>query len=129
MDKPTPLNILIIEDNPVAYATANKLLIDCISCTLQHADTAAAAFELLQKEKFNLIFMDIGLPDLSGNEITQSLRQGKAPLNKNTPIIGLTIKKDSQEKQKSIDAGMNAILSKPLTVDAIKTVFNHFNLV
>lgn len=82
-------HILYVEDNP-----ANRILMESYldkwseKLTLQMAETAEVALELIDTQKFDLILMDIHLPGQNGNELTQSLR--KLHEFKNIPIIAIT---------------------------------------
>lgn len=122
------LKLLLVEDNTPASVAQTKLLLSSLNCKLRYAATGKVALEHLQKEKYDLVFMDVGLPDISGKEVTQQVRQDSGHINKSTPIIGVTATRERSEKQSCIDSGMSLVLSKPLTLDAIQAILNQFEL-
>jgi CheY-like chemotaxis protein len=70
--------------------------------------------------------MDVGLPDMSGLEVTKKIRLQEWNKEKPVPIIALTAHVDGDDKQLCIDAGMNAVLSKPLAKETAGDMLNAF---
>ena len=116
-------HVLIVEDSLVAQTVAKAMLSQC-GCTISIAETGQQAQMMWQNNQFDLIFMDIGLPDMDGYEVTHYIRLNEASWNKShTPIVALTAHIGAESKKKCIEAGMNAILSKPLSKeDCIQTL-------
>lgn len=105
--------ILVVEDNKMAQL-AVKMLLTSLSCRVDIACDGQQALELSASHDYDLILMDIGLGEgLDGYEVTQHLRQRIAL--KDTPIIALTACVADNNQQRCMNAGMNAVLSKPLT--------------
>ncbi|MFT4059516.1 MAG: response regulator [Legionella sp.] len=122
-DKATTV-VLIVEDNYIAQTVAKTLLTQ-LSCAVDVASNGIDALKLCQKKHYNLIFMDIGLGEgMDGYEVTYHIRNGSNE-TKNTPIIALTAHGGDENKQRCIEAGMNAVLTKPLTqthaIDILKS--------
>lgn len=115
-----PTKVLIVEDNIVAQKIAEDLL-QGFGCQV---DVAASGEETLAKIKnsYDLIFMDIGLPDSDGFSICHSIRKYSS-VNNLTPIIGLSAHIDKQTQQQAQEYGMNALLSKPLTDGICRQLF------
>ncbi|MBL7479710.1 ATP-binding protein [Legionella bononiensis] len=106
--------ILVVEDNLIAQSVAKSLL-SALSCQVDVASEGTTAITLCDNNKYDLIFMDIGLGEgIDGYEITHHLRT-KSPLAQATPIIALTAHSGDENKQRCIEAGMDAVLTKPLT--------------
>lgn len=105
--------ILVVEDHPAAAKITKKILSD-----LQyHVDIAGSgdiAINYIEQNSYDIIFMDIGLPDIDGYEITRKIRSNNNSKNIYTPIIGLTAHASSENKKECIEAGMNAVFTKPL---------------
>ena len=103
--------ILIVEDNP-----PNMRLIDMTlkskGYTLRKAADGEEALDVAIRERPDLIIMDIRLPKLSGLEVTKKLRG--IPEFSHTPIIGLTAYAMKGDKEKAINAGCDAYMSKPI---------------
>jgi CheY-like chemotaxis protein/HPt (histidine-containing phosphotransfer) domain-containing protein len=106
------IKVLLAEDNEV-----NKLLARSI---LQHwgiesktAHTGYEAVALLQDEDFDIVLMDIQMPERNGIEATQDIRNLTDEKKKNVPIIALTANALRGEEKKYLAAGMNDYLTKP----------------
>ena len=81
--------------------------------TLLEATNGEEAFELAKKERPDLIIMDIQLPKMSGLEVTRKLRE--IPEFRQTSIIAITAYAMKGDKEKALDSGCNAYLSKPIS--------------
>lgn len=120
----TPLNnikVLLAEDNEV-----NKLLALSI---LRHwgvetktAHNGTEVISLVQQEHFDVILMDIQMPEKSGIEATQAIRALADETKKNIPIIALTANALRGEEKKYIAVGMNDYLTKPFTENELYKV-------
>lgn len=103
--------ILIVEDDP-----QNMRLFEIIlrtgNYTLLKATNGKEALEMAMREHPDLILMDIKLPKMNGLEVTRKLRQN--PAFRHTPIIGVTAYAMKGSREKVIESGCNAYLSKPV---------------
>lgn len=79
------------------------------------AVSGSEAFEKLEEKKFDAIYLDWDLPDLSGVEIAKRIRSDERLLNQSTPIIAQTAFSTEEQKQVCFDSGMNGFLEKPIT--------------
>ncbi len=101
---------LIVEDEESNYELLDALL-SPTGAKLLHAPTGKMAFDFIRKEDhIDLVLMDIKLPDTSGYELTRKIRA----LNNQLPIIAQTAFVMTGDREKSIDAGCNAYISKPI---------------
>jgi len=105
--------VLLVEDNDLAQETA-KYQLELLDCTVEIAETGEKALNLVKKNKYDLIFMDIGLPGKSGIETTVKIRKFEKNKDKHTPIIALTAHIDKDNKKVCLDSGMEDVLTKPL---------------
>lgn len=106
-------HVLVVEDNGIAQMAA-KTLLTAMSCQVDTAANGMDALALCKKNIYDLIFMDIGLGEgLDGYEVTHHIRS--MPDTSNTPVIALTAHGGDENKQRCIEAGMDAVLTKPLT--------------
>ena len=108
------LNILLVEDEPINQKVV-QFMLDNLGCRYDSANTGAAAIELALKNTYDLIFMDIQLPDFNGIEVTQKLRDAGIK----TPIIATTAYSFEDELHNFIIAGMNDVLLKPFRQEQI----------
>lgn len=106
--------ILYIED-----AFENRMLIRRIleadGYTVLEAENARHALEVLNTETPDLILMDINMPDIDGYTLTTQLR--KLPSLENIPIIALTANVMRGDRERTIEAGCNGYIQKPIDVD------------
>jgi CheY-like chemotaxis protein len=119
------LNVLIVEDNPMNRRYLENLLSKW-GLTYIAADDGLLALQATEKEVFDLILMDIRMPNLDGYETTLRLRNTAQNANQQVPIIALTASALLDEKVKALQAGMNHHLSKPFTPEQLQEVFRQF---
>ncbi|PZO82919.1 MAG: hypothetical protein DI626_09560, partial [Micavibrio aeruginosavorus] len=82
--------------------------------------SAESALEIIQKENFDVILMDIELPGMSGNEATKLLRDHPNQQKANIPVIALTGNVGKEYMERYLADGMNGFLTKPLDADKLK---------
>lgn len=118
-------SILIIEDNFIAQTVA-KTILSAMNCRIDVASNGEDALKLYAQNNYDLIFMDIGLGEgMDGYEVTQYIRANSKEV-KPIPIIALTAHAADESKQRCIEAGMNTVLTKPLTQIHAKEILNKF---
>lgn len=117
--------ILVVEDQPVA-ANVVKNTLSALNCEVDIAVDGKTALELIEKNYYDLILMDIGLPDMNGYEVTRRIRSNSVRSIAHIPIVALTAHADSDNKQNSLDASINAVITKPLTKQQAKNILATF---
>ncbi len=106
------LRVLLVEDNKFNQMLASKILSDW-NCVVEVADNGRIALEILENSDFDIILMDIQMPEMDGYEATRCIRNNfKSPKN-HIPIIALTAHAISGETDRCHNAGMNDYISKP----------------
>ena len=93
-------------------AIAVKVGLKSLNCIVEVADTGLGALEKIQSNNYDLIFMDIGLPDIDGLEVTKKIRALQDVKKANTPIVALT--GHMHKRGACLTAGMQNLLIKPL---------------
>jgi len=121
----TASNILLVEDNVLAIKIVTMML-SGLDCHVDVAENGKAGIELVKKNTYDLIFMDIGLPDMDGYEVTKRIRLHELSKGIHVPIIALTAHADEENTQRCIAVGMNAVLSKPLTKEKAEDILKAF---
>lgn len=116
------MRILLAEDDP-----SNRLPICLILQKLGHnvslAENGRQVLEMISKDDFDLIFMDIQMPVMNGVEATIAIRDLEVHKNmKRTPIIALTAYAMDGDRDKFLGVGMDAYLSKPLNIREMEKV-------
>jgi len=118
------LNICLVEDNIINQKIAYALLKE-LGCTV---DILNDGHEILEKisflEKYDLILMDIGLPDISGFDIVSRLR--KEITLANIPIVAVTAHILERDRQQALEAGIDMIIPKPINYAELAAVLDKF---
>ncbi|MDP3267452.1 MAG: response regulator [Legionella sp.] len=114
--------VLVVEDNNIA-ATVATIILGKLGCNVINALTGFEAISHIKEHgPFDLIFMDIGLPDIDGYETTKRIRILEQGSKKTTPIVALTAHGDEEHRERALQIGMNAIITKPLTKERAQAV-------
>lgn len=113
------LRVLLVEDNIVNQKVAVGMLRK-LGFPAQAAGGGIEALNMLTDEEFDLVFMDIQMPDLGGLETTKKIRGGDVgTMNQNVPIIAMTAHATRQDRKNCLAAGMNDYVAKPISTDLI----------
>ena len=118
-------SILLIEDDMLT-SLVQQMILSNLNCQVDIASTGNAALKLWHAHKYDLIFMDIGLPDLDGCEIARQIRALEASKDTTVPIVALTAHIDSENVAQCFEAGMNMVLNKPLLDNKTKEILDTF---
>jgi len=117
--------ILVAEDNKINFFVANKFLISW-GIKVSHAGDGLLAIELLQKEDFDLILMDLHMPVMDGIEATRIIRKSENPRIRNIPIVALTAAIMSESHDKIEDLNINDYVLKPFKPhDLFERILKH----
>ena len=112
--------VLVVEDNKINQ-TITKKIIEKNSCSCFIVDDGFQALDVLEKDVFDVILMDINMPLISGFETTRKIRDKGIQ----TPIIALTAFAKDEITEEAIDAGMNDIMIKPFESIKLFQVINN----
>lgn len=116
------ISVLLVEDNAINRVVARKSLQN-YNCSITEAFSGAQSIEFLKNKKFDIILMDIIMPDLDGIETTKIIRD---ELEITTPIIAFTANAFKSEIEKFIEIGMNDYVLKPFEETIlVKTIAKH----
>jgi signal transduction histidine kinase/ActR/RegA family two-component response regulator len=112
--------VLVVEDNKINQ-TITKKIIEKNNCSCFIVDDGFQALDVLEKETFDVILMDINMPLMSGFEATRKIRLKGIQ----TPVIALTAFAKDEITEEAIDAGMNDIMIKPFESMKLFQVINN----
>ena len=115
---PPPCHILLVEDNEINRIVGRELL-EYDGHKVTTASSGEQALDIAQTGPFDVILMDISMPGMDGIDVARALRRADGA-NGRTPIIATTAHALPQEIDAFHAAGMQAVLIKPLTLDAIR---------
>ena len=107
------LRVLLAEDNSVNRALAQRLLQKC-GFTVAIAIDGMQAVAQMQSAEFDLVLMDIQMPEMDGFEATAEIRKGEKITGRRTPIIALTAHALKEDRERCLSAGMDAYVTKPI---------------
>ncbi|MEO5968960.1 MAG: ATP-binding protein, partial [Bdellovibrionia bacterium] len=111
--------VLVVEDNPVNMTVSKKML-EKLGCTVESGRNGIEALEVLNKSPVDLIFMDLQMPEMDGFQATLEIRKREEPESARIPIIALTGSVLREERQKSIEVGMDDFITKPVALKTMK---------
>ncbi|RJP61488.1 MAG: response regulator [Candidatus Auribacter fodinae] len=109
--------VLLAEDNPINQKLIG-LLLKNIGCEVDIASNGQEAIDLLRKNTYHVVLMDLQMPVISGTEAAKIIRSEMN--NRRIPIIALTASVVPEDKLRSLEAGMNDFLSKPIDAQQLK---------
>ena len=129
--KLTGVKILLAEDNDLNAEIATIQLEECGMLVTRAADgkEAVEVFTNHPAGTFDIILMDVMMPEMNGYEATKAIRSlDGRPDGHMIPIIAMTANAFAEDVQASLDAGMNGHLSKPIVMDeVVKTIARNLN--
>ena len=114
------VSILIVEDDRIA-SKALRALLASFSCHISTAPSYQEASELLDQHIYQIIFLDLGLPDKSGIELSKKIRQ-RNDENRESYLIGITGFDSPNLQYMSINAGMNCCFLKPIRQNDVNQI-------
>ncbi|EFC5340765.1 aerobic respiration two-component sensor histidine kinase ArcB [Escherichia coli] len=123
-DMPLPaLNVLLVEDIELNVIVARSVL-EKLGNSVDVAMTGKAALEMFKPGEYDMVLLDIQLPDMTGLDISRELTK-RYPREDLPPLVALTANV-LKDKQEYLNAGMDDVLSKPLSVPALTAMIKKF---
>lgn len=108
--------VLLVEDNPVSRELANELLV-IAGLEVTTAENGRAAVDALQRSAFDLVLMDLQMPEMDGFEATRIIRARHVRLA--LPILAMSANASAQDRVACLEAGMNDLVAKPVIPDEL----------
>ncbi len=120
-------SILVVEDIKIVQK-ATVMALEILNWKVDTVDNGMDALEKTKRKKYDIILMDIGLPDMDGYTVTETIRSTECKIaDKKTKIIALTAHIEERSKQKAIESGMDDFISKPLTLEKAKKFLDNYS--
>ncbi len=113
------VKILLADDNEINQIISKKAF-ENLGYKIDIAENGKVALDKIDKNKYNIIFMDIQMPVLDGMKATQKIRKN----DKKIPIIAITANSMREDKETCLNIGMNDYISKPFKINDLKEVLN-----
>ena len=119
------LRILVVDDNEYNRIVVQDTLESKSRARVVAVEGARAAIARLAEEPFDIILMDVRMPDMNGFEATRHIRQSMDPAVRDIPIIALTASVLRTDLDQCLEAGMNDYIPKPFSADQLFTAIAH----
>jgi CheY-like chemotaxis protein len=120
----TPLHVLVVEDSPVNQKLAIGLL-QKKGHQVVVANNGLEAVEQFRTHRFDLVLMDVQMPDMDGFQATEAIRNAEEG-GAHTPIIAMTAHAMKGDRERCLDAGMDGYLSKPVRAVDLYSAIEQF---
>ncbi len=124
------VHVLLAEDNELNREIAEFLLQDAGAriTTVTDGKQAVEAFKASREGEFDVVIMDVMMPEMNGYEATKAIRVLDHPDATKVPIIAMTANAFTEDKRRAREAGMNDHIAKPFdVVPTIRTIARHVN--
>ena len=118
------VRILMVEDNPVSRHVQSALL-GHMGVKPDHAHDGREALELLDLHDYDVVLMDIHMPEMNGLDATRELRR-RIPLARQPVVIAMTASAMTTDRDLCLDAGMDDFLTKPVRADQLRARLEHW---
>ena len=117
-----PLRVLVAEDNPINQMLV-KAILQKMGHTVEVAGNGRIALEAVTAREFDVVLMDMQMPEMDGETATRAIRALPAPRNR-LPIIALTANAMKEHRDRYMAAGVDDVLSKPIEWDALRAALD-----
>lgn len=114
------MHILLVEDNAVNQKVATKLL-EKMGYVTDLAANGLEAVDSLKRQNYDLVFMDVQMPEMDGEEATKEIRSG-FPENRQPWIVAMTANALDGDRERYLSIGMDDYISKPINVSELQNV-------
>ena len=118
--------ILVVEDNAVNQRLIQRLL-SKYGYQYDLAENGKVALEKIKNDEFDLVLMDVQMPEMDGITATKAIRNMEDDRKRSVPIIALTANALTEDKERCLEAGMNGFLTKPIRNEELKKTLSEFS--
>jgi signal transduction histidine kinase/AmiR/NasT family two-component response regulator len=122
-DEGRPMRVLVVDDHDI-NRRAIQLILQPLGCDIATAADGMAALKICEQTAFDLIFMDVRMPELDGRETTRRIRAGDGP-NARVPVIAVTADTSPEDIAACTAAGMTYFVPKPITPPMLLGAITH----
>jgi two-component system, sensor histidine kinase and response regulator len=120
-------DVLLVEDNKLLQLLTKRQL-QKIGFSPDVVEDGRSAVEAVQTRKYKIVLMDLQLPQLDGYQATRRIREIEKTSGRRTPIVATTASAGPDDVQNCLRVGMDDVLSKPLTTEALATALSKWSL-
>lgn len=116
--------VLVVEDNPVNRTIAVRLLAR-EGCEVDAVESGREAVEACQGCEYDLVLMDVHMPDMDGYEATRRIR-AQEPAGRHTPVVAVTASSMQGDRERCLEAGMDDFVSKPFSAEVLRRLLERW---
>jgi two-component system sensor histidine kinase/response regulator len=120
-EQKSALRVLLAEDSPTNQLIA-KFNLEKAGYVVEVVDDGKKAVQALEEGSFDLVLMDVFMPEMDGLEATRVIRQREKGSRRRIPIVAMTGTDTQEHRAKCLEAGMDGFVSKPVTADEFHEV-------
>ncbi len=113
-----PLRVLLVEDNPVNQRLAHEIL-SRRGHRVTVAENGQEALDRLSEATFDIVLMDVQMPEMNGLDATRAIRAGEHTTGRHVPIVAMTAHAMAGDRERCLAAGMDEYLTKPIRAEAL----------
>lgn len=117
--------ILVAEDYIVNQELTKEML-QIMECIVEVADDGVAAFDLFKEGGFDLVLMDMQMPEMDGYAATKKIREFEEITGTHTPIIAITANALSGDREKCLASGTDDYISKPIKGETLEQILTKY---
>lgn len=117
--------ILVAEDNKANQEVLQKQL-QLLGLTADYAENGVKAWQLWQKENYDLLLTDIRMPLMDGYALVDKIRKAEQQTGKHTPIIAISASAMEEDARRCLDSGMDVFISKPVNIQELQTTLKNW---
>ncbi|TDT44123.1 two-component system chemotaxis response regulator CheY [Halospina denitrificans] len=121
----TDLNVLVVEDEPTMRQMLSEMLYAVGATRVVETGDAESGLEEFQKDSFQIVMLDLGLPDRDGHEVMKDIKAH----NRQQHVVLVTADDSIDSIQRAITAGANGYVVKPYSREKIQDVVNNYMMV
>ncbi|MDD9939479.1 MAG: response regulator [Myxococcales bacterium] len=118
------LRILIVDDSSAMRAYVRATLEDSFGATVEEATSGFEALRVLPRERFDLVVVDINMPNINGLELISFMRRSET--HKETPLVIISTEASKRDRERAFSLGANAYLAKPFTSEQLLETLEQF---
>jgi DNA-binding response OmpR family regulator len=118
--EPMGKKILVVDDEPSILELERRILVEEGAFEVTMAESAQAALDALAKDRFDLILLDVMMPDVNGFDLCRQIKQD--PRSKNTPVVFVTAREGGEALLEGFESGGAMFIAKPISVQKLLAV-------
>lgn len=122
--QPRARRVLVVEDNEVNSLVITAML-EQNGCKVECVENGLLAIDLMRRERFDMVFMDLHMPEMDGVTATQHVRAMEAT-HEHTPIVAVTASAFSDEEKRCREAGMDGLIRKPINERVVRDALDRY---